>query len=421
MDKRTIVSRLLIFVVLVFGYVSSQSTVRNRKTKISNVDRFGLSIFPKVLNADSVEIFTLLEIPFYSVQFIKKNKKFIASYNLSVSLQDDSGKEVGHMIWSDSIIVDSYKETRLILKNRKYSYKFNIAKQKYKILAELLDNDTRKRGNRQIRFDYSNLKKSPNILEPYFLIGERKDWAFGKENLPSYGKRLKGLNDSLGICISGFIKKGKYDILVEINYQNEESIIDTISDISEKYFFEKIILFESSRFNLINNKIRIKIVQGKKSKSKDLILSIYKSGLSQFVYDIDLGIKQMRYLLKGDNRKMFKGKNKSEKEELFYKFWKSKDPTPNTEENELMEEYFSRVAYANENFNSWGQGWETDMGMIYILFGPPDEVQRSNPTSSSQTTYQVWTYYNLNKQYVFKDLNGFGDYRLDSPFMGANF
>ena len=61
------------------------------------------------------------------------------------------------------------------------------------------------------------------------------------------------------------------------------------------------------------------------------------------------------------------------------------------------------------------------MGMIYILFGPPDEVQRSNPTSSSQTTYQVWTYYNLNKQFMFKDLNGFGDYRLDSPFIGSNF
>ena len=421
MDKRTIVFRFLIFAVLIFGYVSSQSMARNRKNKINNVDKFGLSIFPKVLNADSVEIFTLLEIPFYSVQFIKKNKTFMASYNLSVSLQDDSGKEVGHMIWADSIIVNSYKETRSILKNRKYYYKFNIEKRKYKIVAELLDNDTRKRGNRQFRFDYSNLKKKPNILEPYFLFGKRKDWDFGKENIPSYGTRVKEINDSLGICISGFVKKGKYDILVEINYQNKESIVDTISNISDKEFFEKIILFDSNRFNLVNNKVRIKLVQGKRTKSKELVLSVYKPGVSQFVYDIDLGIRQMRYLLKGDKRKLFKGKNKSEKEELFYQFWKSKDPTPNTEENELMEEYFSRVAYSNENFNSWGQGWETDMEMIYILFGRPDEVQRSNPTSSSQTTYQVWTYYNLNKQFVFKDLNGFGDYRLDSPFMGSNF
>ena len=77
-------------------------------------------------------------------------------------------------------------------------------------------------------------------------------------------------------------------------------------------FFEKIILFDSNRFNLVNNKIRIKLVQGRKIRTKELVLSIYKPGVSQFVYDIDLGIKQMRYLLKGDKRKMFKGKNKTE-------------------------------------------------------------------------------------------------------------
>ena len=52
------------------------------------------------------------------------------------------------------------------------------------------------------------------------------------------------------------------------------------------------------------NKIRIKLVQGRKIRTKELVLSIYKPGVSQFVYDIDLGIKQMRYLLKGDKRKI---------------------------------------------------------------------------------------------------------------------
>jgi len=406
---------------MTLGYLHGQNSARSRKGKINNVDKFGLTIFPKVISVDSIRVFTLLEVPFYSIQFIKKNKKFLASYNLAVSLQNDDGKEVGHMIWSDSIIVDSYQETRSITKSKKHAQTFTVTKKKYKIIAELLDNDTRKKGNRQYRFDYSNLKKTPSILEPYFISGQTKDWNFKEGSLPSYGKRLKSLGEELGICLSGFIKKGKYDILVEINYQNEESIIDTISNTSKKEFFEKIILFDSNRFNLVNNKIRIKLVQGRKIRTKELVLSIHKPGVSQFVYDIDLGIKQMRYLLKGDKRKMFKGKNKTEREELFYQFWKSKDPTPNTEVNELMEEYYSRVAYSNENFNSWGQGWETDMGMVYILFGSPDEVQRSNPTSSSQTIYQVWTYYNLNKQFVFKDLNGFGDYRLDSPFIGSNF
>ena len=54
------------------------------------------------------------------------------------------------------------------------------------------------------------------------------------------------------------------------------------------------------------------------------------------------------------------------------------DPTPSTEHNELMEEYYRRVSYSNENFDGWKDGWETDRGMIYILFG----------TSGSSRTYK---------------------------------
>ena len=48
-----------------------------------------------------------------------------------------------------------------------------------------------------------------------------------------------------------------------------------------------------------------------------------------------------------------------------------------------------------------------------------DEIQRSNPTSMSNAVYQIWSYFNISKQFVFRDQNGFGDYRLDTPFMGA--
>ena len=87
-----------------------------------------------------------------------------------------------------------------------------------------------------------------------------------------------------------------------------------------------------------------------------------------------------------------------------------------------MEEYYIRVNYVNEYFNmSWREGWETDFGMIYILFGPPDQIERSNYTSTSSSIYQVWYYSRLNKQFVFKDQNGFGDFKLDRPFIGQNF
>ena len=99
-----------------------------------------------------------------------------------------------------------------------------------------------------------------------------------------------------------------------------------------------------------------------------------------------------------------KGKKGKELEKSFLEYWNKRDPTPDTNINELMEEYYIRVNYVNEYFNmSWKEGWETDFGMIYILFGPPDEIQRSNASSTNTAIYQSWYYNRLNKQFVFRD------------------
>jgi len=53
----------------------------------------------------------------------------------------------------------------------------------------------------------------------------------------------------------------------------------------------------------------------------------------------------------------------------------------------FMRSYFRRVELANEFFTSYKEGWKTDRGMIYIIFGPPDQVYRF-------TDREVWTYKN---------------------------
>src|SRR5690606_14005651 len=51
----------------------------------------------------------------------------------------------------------------------------------------------------------------------------------------------------------------------------------------------------------------------------------------------------------------------------------------------LIRSYFRRVEMANTLFTSYKEGWKTDRGMIYIIFGPPDEVFRFNDR-------EVWNY-----------------------------
>lgn len=43
----------------------------------------------------------------------------------------------------------------------------------------------------------------------------------------------------------------------------------------------------------------------------------------------------------------------------------------------LIKNYFNRVEFANRIFTSYKEGWKTDRGMIYIIFGPPEEVTKS--------------------------------------------
>lgn len=74
--------------------------------------------------------------------------------------------------------------------------------------------------------------------------------------------------------------------------------------------------------------------------------------------------------------------NDEERDQFIEAFWQRRDPTPDTEENEFKEEHYRRIAYANEHFAAGIPGWKTDRGHMYIVFGPPDEID-SHPSGGT--------------------------------------
>jgi GWxTD domain-containing protein len=71
-----------------------------------------------------------------------------------------------------------------------------------------------------------------------------------------------------------------------------------------------------------------------------------------------------------------------EREQFIEQFWLRRDPTPDTEENEFKEEHYRRIAYSNDHYASGIPGWKTDRGRIYIMYGPPDEIE-SHPSGGT--------------------------------------
>jgi GWxTD domain-containing protein len=66
------------------------------------------------------------------------------------------------------------------------------------------------------------------------------------------------------------------------------------------------------------------------------------------------------------------------------KFWLDRGGNPERTRH-LIRKYYSRVQFANEHFTSYHEGWKTDRGMIYIIFGAPHLVYRTSKT-------ELWIY-----------------------------
>jgi GWxTD domain-containing protein len=93
--------------------------------------------------------------------------------------------------------------------------------------------------------------------------------------------------------------------------------------------------------------------------------------------------EEVTYIITEEERTAFLRLNTNEEREQFIEnFWLRRDETPDTMENEAREEHYRRIAYANERFASGVPGWKTDRGRIYIIWGPPDEIE-SRPSGGS--------------------------------------
>src|SRR5256885_9952152 len=93
--------------------------------------------------------------------------------------------------------------------------------------------------------------------------------------------------------------------------------------------------------------------------------------------------EDVRWIITDEERGAFKQLSNDEERDSFIEaFWQRRDPTPDTVENEFKEEHYRRMAYANEHFPAGIPGWKTDRGKMYIMYGPPDEIE-SHPSGGT--------------------------------------
>lgn len=131
--------------------------------------------------------------------------------------------------------------------------------------------------------------------------------------------------------------------------------------------------------------------------------------------ELDKEFEQSRYISTPQEVEHYKKlKGVEAKRKALFEFWSSRDEDKTTLFNENKQEYFRRVAYANNQYKTgFREGWKTDRGRVYITYGTPDEVER-HANETDMKPYEIWYYHSIQGgvMFIFGDRTGFSDYTL---------
>ena len=413
----------LLFVFFIFLFIANAQVENANKSKeyIGEPKYYIDYLNFKGKEKGKTRLDVFVQVPYKIIQFVKSENEFVGNYNVTISVFDeDKNTLFVEKSWTEKLKSQKFEQT-ISKDNYNLSLRsFELLPGKYLIRSIVEDQDSKndyKYENLVNVRDFSKLPAVSDVMlisketvvngETKILPNVSRNVIAKKEGLPFF---FEIYTDSSERVKLEYIIKDKKDILFD-------STLTKTIDSARTQVFTKIKNNDLSLgsyelvVNLENNDGDIKAISSKPFLSRWI-------GIPSSVKDLDKAIAQLVYIASSSEiSDMEDAKTKDEKIKLYLEFWKKKDPTPNTEENEVRDEYYRRIAYANQNFSHYVEGWKSDRGMVFIILGPPNNVDR-HPFEYDSKPYEIWEYYNLSKNFVFVDETGFGDYRLVTPMYG---
>jgi GWxTD domain-containing protein len=133
-------------------------------------------------------------------------------------------------------------------------------------------------------------------------------------------------------------------------------------------------------------------------------------------------LDEVEPIMTKNERSVFKGLQTEEDRKKFQSlFWKVRDATPGTPENEFMTEYYSRRRYAESRLD----GVQSDRGRIYVILGKPAEVQNFSG-SDKVVDCELWIYQAEGRSglpplmyLLFFKKDNLGEYKLYYPGLNS--
>ena len=389
-------------------------------------DKAGPSFHYDVVNiavpTDSTKsrLLVYVKIAHDELQFIKVSDGYEAVYTVSVIIFNKKNEQIDGKEWEQTVFVENYDATNSRSDFNLTYESFDLEPGEYKVTLGVEDTDTKKTRNEKCLVNLRNFAEKPISLSNVTLVSEIGVDSLGVKSIrPEVSDRRKGVQGNQYAYFE--IYSTTLSKQVEINYSIRNSKKKKV--IKNSYIKQTTGFRTSDHFFIPtdslahdNYLLTIEVIDGKHRDEVEKLFFVRWTGLPTTIEDLGKAVEQLKYIAGKKEFKQLRKADTSKKFELFKQFWKRRDPTPGTELNEAAEEHYSRVEYCNENFSVMQrEGWRTDMGMVYIIIGPPDDIER-NPYPRDSRPWEIWYYYRINRQLLYYDYSGFGEYRLATPF-----
>ncbi|MBK7378962.1 MAG: GWxTD domain-containing protein [Ignavibacteriales bacterium] len=419
---KAFITALSVLLFISSAFAQPDNTSLNKKQRVKYYQEF-LCFSSGKENLTRVDVF--IQVPYSEIQFVKNGQSFIAQYSLTISVFDENREKlINEKIWNEKIIADGFDQT-LSKENFNLSLKsVELKPGNYVIRTAMEDKDSRKEFSVDNNFIVRDFSSGIDISD-IMLIAKQEVVDGSNKIRPNVSKDILVQRDGIQLFYEIYSDSSN-DVLMDYSITDkDENVVHKQNEIinlkaGTNQIFKTI---KDSALSLGSHKLLVSIfdLKSKLITSATKIFISRWSGVPGNVQDLEKAIEQMTYIASNEELDFIEeAEIREDKVKRFLDFWKSKDPNPQDEQNEVFNEYYRRVAYANEQFSHYNEGWQTDRGMVYILLGPPNNIDR-HPFDYDSKPYEVWQYYDINRQFVFLDDTGFGDYRLVTPLYGDDY
>jgi GWxTD domain-containing protein len=160
-------------------------------------------------------------------------------------------------------------------------------------------------------------------------------------------------------------------------------------------------------------KFTITMIQDTLKSIKEFSFNVIWPRKPRSLFNLKLAIDALKHIATEEEIDQITTLNSVKSQKAFHEFWRKQNPDTSSAYNPRMAEYYRRVDETIKRYSNKDEmdGYRTDRGRIYILFGSPSITNRLLKPNTAPA--EIWTYEKLRQQFTFIDRQRNGNFILE--------